>query len=209
MIKDELRGLDMYRAVFDALPSLVFVVDDDVKIYECNAAAENLLRAKSVSILRKRAGQVLHCLHASDVPAGCGRAEFCRNCVIRNAVTDAFGGNRVVRSRSRLEIVRDGSVIEIYALISAAPFMYSGKQLVLLVVEDISEIADLRQLIPICSVCKKVRDDTESWLRLESYFKDRWDVDFTHGLCPECHKAELAKLQVRSRDRQQDTKHQP
>jgi len=206
---DEIRGLDMYRAVFDALPSLVFVVDDDVKIYECNAAAENLLRAKSVSILRKRAGQVLHCLHATDVPEGCGHAEFCRNCVIRNAVTDAFGGNRVVRNRSRLEIVRDGSVIEIFALISAAPFMYSGKQLVLLVVEDISEIADLRQLIPICSVCKKVRDDTESWLRLESYFKDRWDVDFTHGLCPDCHKAELAKLQGRSRDRQQDTEHQP
>jgi hypothetical protein len=87
--------------------------------------------------------------------------------------------------------------------------MYNGKQLVLLVVEDISEIAELRQLIPICSVCKKVRDDTESWLRLESYFKDRWDVDFTHGLCPDCHKAELAKLQGRSKDRQQDTGNQP
>ncbi|MBN2106225.1 MAG: PAS domain-containing protein [Deltaproteobacteria bacterium] len=206
---DEIRGLDMYRAVFDALPSLVFVVDDDVKIYECNAAAENLLRAKSISVLRKRAGQVLHCLHATEVPEGCGRAEFCRDCVIRNAVGDASRGNRVVRSRTRLEIVRDGAVIEIFALISAAPFIYRGKPLFLLVVEDISEIAELRQLIPICSVCKKVRDDTESWLRLESYFKDHWDVDFTHGLCPDCHKAELAKLHGRSKDRKQDTEKQP
>lgn len=198
---DEKRGLNMYRAVFDALPSLVFVVDDDVKIYECNAAAENLLKAKITTVLRKPAGQVLHCLHAADVPEGCGYAEFCRDCVIRNAVTEAFHGNRVVRSRTRLEILSGGAVIEIYAFISATPFMYNGKQLVLLVIEDMSEIAELRQLIPICSVCKKVRDDTESWQRLESYFKDHWDVDFTHGLCPDCHKVELAKLKDRSKDR--------
>ena len=205
---DEIRGLDMYRAVFDALPSLVFIVDDDVRIYECNAAAENLLGAKSVTVLRKRAGQVLHCLHATDVPEGCGRAEFCRDCVIRNAVAEAFRGNRVVRSRTRLEIMSNGATIEIYALISATPFIYQKKSLVLLVVEDISEIAELRQLIPICSVCKKVRDDTESWLRLESYFKDHWDVDFTHGLCPDCHKNELAKLKDRMKDRQHDTEGQ-
>ena len=111
-----------------------------------------------------------------------------------------------MRSRTRLEIISNGVVIEIYAFISATPFIYGEKPLVLLVVEDISEIAELRQLIPICSVCKKVRDDTESWLRLESYFKDRWDVDFTHGLCPDCHKDALAKLQGRSRDRQRDTR---
>jgi hypothetical protein len=206
---DTIHGVDIYRAIFDALPSLVFVVDDDVRIYECNAAAENLLEAKSAAVLRKRAGQVLHCLHSTDVSEGCGRAEFCRGCVIRNAVTDAFGGNRVVRTRTRLEIVRKGAVVEIYAFISATPFIYSGKQLVLLVVEDMSEIAELRQLIPICSVCKKVRDDTESWLRLESYFKDRWDIDFTHGLCTDCHKAALEELKNRSKDSLNSKENQP
>ena len=209
MTMDEMRGEDMYRVVFDALPSLVFVVDDDVRIYECNAAAENLLGAKSLTVLRKRAGQVLHCLHATDVPEGCGRAEFCRNCVIRNAVTVAFRGNRVVRRRTRLEILSDDATIEIYALISATPFIYHEKQLVLLVVEDISELAELRRLIPICSVCKKVRDDTASWLRLENYFQEHWDVDFTHGLCPDCHKVELAKLKDRIKDRQNSPEDQP
>jgi PAS domain S-box-containing protein len=197
---DKIGSIDMYRAVFDALPSLVFVVDEDVRIYECNAAAENLLGAKSATVLRKRAGQVLHCLHSSDVPAGCGHAEFCGECVIRNAVAEACRGTRVVRSRTRLEIISNGATIEIYAMISATPFIYNEKALVLLVVEDISEIAELRQLIPICSVCKKVRDDSESWQRLESYFKDHWDVDFTHGLCPDCHKDALAKLKNRSKD---------
>jgi PAS domain S-box-containing protein len=206
---DEIRSLDMYRAVFDALPSLIFVVDDDVRIYECNAAAENLLGAKSATVLRKRAGQVLHCLHAADVPEGCGRAEFCRDCVIRNAVAEAFRGTRVVRSRTRLEVISNGATSELHALISAAPFTCNESALVLLVVEDISEIAELRQLIPICSVCKKVRDDTESWQRLESYFKDHWDFDFTHGLCPDCHKNELAKLKGPSKNSLNSKEDQP
>jgi len=185
---------DIYRLVFDALPALVFVVDEDVRIHECNAAAENLLGANSAAVLRKRAGQVLHCLHATDVPQGCGRAKFCQNCVIRNAVTEAFRGNRVVRRRTRLELLGGGDTIEIYGLISAAPFIYQKKPLVLLVVEDIGEIAELRRLISICAVCKKVRDETESWLRLESYFQEHWGVDFSHGLCPDCYKKELAKI---------------
>ena len=65
----------------------------------------------------------------------------------------------------------------------------------LLVIEDISEIAELQRMIPICSICKKVRDDKKSWFRLEAYFKDHWDVDFSHGYCPECYKSEMEKIE--------------
>ncbi len=60
--------------------------------------------------------------------------------------------------------------------------------------EDISEIAELRRMIPICSVCRKLRDEKDAWLRLEAYFKEHWEVNFTHGLCPGCHKIEMDKL---------------
>jgi hypothetical protein len=99
-----------------------------------------------------------------------------------------------VRRRTKLEIIRDGNKIEIYALITASPFRYKERSLVLLVIEDISEIAELKRMIPICSICKKVRDDKESWLRVEAYFKKHWDVDFSHGFCPECYKIETDKL---------------
>jgi uncharacterized Fe-S cluster-containing protein len=48
-------------------------------------------------------------------------------------------------------------------------------------------------MIPVCSICKKVRDDQESWSRFEAYFKEHWDVDFSHGYCPECFKKEMDK----------------
>jgi PAS domain len=186
-------GIDILRSVFDAMPSLIFVVDNDVRIQEYNAAAAELLLLKRPSVLKRRGGEVLNCLHAADVPEGCGRAPVCKECVIRNSVAEAFRGKRVVRRRKKLEILRDGRKIEIYALITASLFYYGERPLSLLVIEDISEMAELQRLIPICSICKKVRDDKESWSRLESYFKEHWDVDFSHGYCPECYKKEMEK----------------
>jgi len=188
-------GTDILRSVFDAIPSFIFVVDDDVRIQDYNAAAAELLLLQRSAVLKRRGGEVLDCLHASEVPEGCGRAPLCKDCVIRNSVAEAFQGNRVVRRRKKLEILRDGNKIEIYALITASPFYYKKRPLVLLVIEDISEIAELQRMIPICSICKKVRDDKKSWFRLEAYFKDHWDVDFSHSYCPECYKSEMEKIE--------------
>lgn len=186
---------DLLRTVFDVIPSLIFVVDDDVRIQEYNAAAAELLLDKREAILKRRGGEVLNCLHSIEVPEGCGRAPFCNNCVIRNSVTQAFQGDRVVRRRTKIEIIRDGNTFEIYALITVSSFRFKETPLVLLVIEDISEIAELQRMIPICSRCKQIRDEKEAWSRLEIYFKEHWDVDFSHILCPKCYKTDMDKLE--------------
>lgn len=107
---------------------------------------------------------------------------------------EAFQGNRVVRRRTRMELIRDGNKIEIYALITTSPFFWQNRSLALLVIEDISEIAELQRIIPICLACRKVRDDKESWIRVEAYFKNNWDVDFSHSYCPDCYEIEMNKL---------------
>lgn len=185
---------ELFRTVFDALPSLLFVVDQDVKIQEYNAAAAALLGTDPTTIVKRRAGDVLHCLHSTDVGEGCGRGPSCTDCVIRNAVQQAFQGDHIVRQHTRIELIRDQSQTEIFALVSASPFHFQDNPLVLLIIEDISEIVELRRLIPICAICKKVRNDQESWLQLEAYFKENWGVSFSHGLCPECYEKEKAKL---------------
>lgn len=191
---DEREKRDLLKTVFDALPSPVFVVDQDVRIQEYNSAASDLLRTESKTVLKRRAGEILNCIHSNEVPGGCGRSPSCKDCIIRNSVTEAFRGTRVVRRRTRIEIIRDADKIEIYALITASPFSFHARPLVLLVIEDISEIAELYRMIPICSVCGKVRDDKESWMRVEAYFNDNWGIDFSHGLCPDCYKTEMEKL---------------
>jgi hypothetical protein len=50
----------------------------------------------------------------------------------------------------------------------------------------LAEIKTLSGLIPICSWCKKIRDDKGYWTILEAYLNEHSGAQFTHGICPEC-----------------------
>ncbi len=48
------------------------------------------------------------------------------------------------------------------------------------------ELKILRGLIPMCSKCKKIRDDDGFWQRVDSYIERNSLITFTHGICPDC-----------------------
>ncbi len=50
------------------------------------------------------------------------------------------------------------------------------------------EIKTLSGLLPICAWCKKIRDDKGYWKMVDIYMADHLDVEFTHGICPDCLK---------------------
>ena len=54
--------------------------------------------------------------------------------------------------------------------------------------EALSKVKTLNSLLPICSSCKKIRDDKGYWNQIESYIAKHTDSLFTHGLCPDCAK---------------------
>ncbi len=58
-----------------------------------------------------------------------------------------------------------------------------------------AKIHELQELIPICSYCKKVRDDRNYWEQVESYISTRTGVQFSHGVCPQCYTKVIAQLE--------------
>ncbi len=52
----------------------------------------------------------------------------------------------------------------------------------------LSEIKQLRGILPICSYCKKIRDDTGYWKQIEYYIRDHSDAEFSHSICQDCAK---------------------
>ncbi len=54
--------------------------------------------------------------------------------------------------------------------------------------EAMAQIKRLRGLLPICANCKKVRDDQGYWQDVEVYIRNHTDVDFSHGICPDCFR---------------------
>lgn len=52
----------------------------------------------------------------------------------------------------------------------------------------LAEVKTLRGILPICSFCKKIRDDDGYWNQVEVYVKERSAADFSHSICPDCLK---------------------
>jgi hypothetical protein len=52
--------------------------------------------------------------------------------------------------------------------------------------QALAEVRTLRGLLPICSHCKKIRDDRGVWNVMEGYIQKHSDARFSHGLCPDC-----------------------
>jgi len=138
----------LLRQLLDAIPSYVFLVDRDVTILDYNAAAGAFLGVGRRRILRHRSGDVFHCLHSRDVTAGCGHGPFCKSCLVRGAVTEAFAGKKCVRRQVRMELWSGRAVKELHVLLTASPFTYQGHERVVLILEDIGGLDALRRLLP-------------------------------------------------------------
>ena len=54
--------------------------------------------------------------------------------------------------------------------------------------DALSQVKLLSGFLPICSSCKRIRDDKGYWNQIESYIRDHSEAEFSHGICPECAK---------------------
>jgi PAS domain-containing protein len=127
-----------HRMLFDAMPMPVFVVDEDVRILECNAAAARMFGPDKQAILKRRGGEVLHCVHAMKGSEGCGRTPVCPDCPVRKAVQAASHGRCVTRQKAQMEVVAGGKTTKVDLLISCSPFAYERSKFVLLILEGLN-----------------------------------------------------------------------
>jgi phosphoserine phosphatase RsbU/P len=57
------------------------------------------------------------------------------------------------------------------------------------------EVTQLQGLLPICSYCKKIRDDQNYWQSIESYFLAHTNMKFSHGVCAECFEVAMEQIE--------------
>jgi len=52
--------------------------------------------------------------------------------------------------------------------------------------DALDNVRRLSGLLPICSYCKRIRDDQDYWMQIDQYVAERSEAEFTHGICPTC-----------------------
>lgn len=68
--------------------------------------------------------------------------------------------------------------------------------------QALHEVQHLQNLLPICASCKNIRDDAGYWHQVEIYMRDHGRMEFSHGICPDCHAQMLVSLQELKRTKQ-------
>ncbi|HEY5999684.1 MAG TPA: CHASE domain-containing protein [bacterium] len=64
-----------------------------------------------------------------------------------------------------------------------------------------AQVKTLQGILPICSVCKKIRDDKDAWKQMETFISEHSDAVFSHGYCPDCAAKTMAEVRAFSKAR--------
>ncbi len=139
MNKGVLQRPQFLTHLFDAIPSMLLIVDKDARVVHLNAAAKKMYSAGMLHAYPESSGAIMSCVHAAETPGGCGNTKSCRSCVIRSTAKEASQGKKLYRQEAKMEVVHENGVRDAYIMITASPFVYENESLVLLIMEDVTE----------------------------------------------------------------------
>jgi len=208
---------ERFRSVIDNIAVGVSVISPDLKILSLNATMKKWFPRIEVS-------QKPVCYEAFNDPPG---KEVCSYCPTVKTLNDGKRHESVTTTPA-------GDGFRSYRVISSPLFDKDGKIIAAIeLVDDITErtraekelrrysselersnkalqdaLADVRTLggmLPICSSCKKIRDDKGYWNQIESYVSEHSGAEFSHGICPECEKKVYEELNILTKERKLPT----
>lgn len=185
MDNDQLK----FRTIFEHSPLAIMYTDAEGTITTCNENASKLFGAPKEKLI------------------GFSYLSI-RDNIMRNAIAEALSGKRSRFEGEYLTVTgnvltqmsanfspaidSDGSVsgvIGIFEDITERKLVEKDRERLIRELKDaLSKIKTLSGLIPICASCKRVRDDKGYWSQIEAYIRDHSQIDFSHGLCPDCAK---------------------
>jgi HAMP domain-containing protein len=150
--------------------------------------------ALSIAVLiiavRLARGMSLPLVELSEAAGEIANGEYGRKVKIRSrdeigALEKSFNEMSVKLREARSQL--EHKVNELHTEIMERKIVEAEKERLIAELRSaVNEIKTLKGIIPICSSCKKIRDDKGYWKQLEVYIRDHSDAEFSHGFCPEC-----------------------
>jgi PAS domain S-box-containing protein len=184
-----------FRAVFDSAGIGIAISALDGSLLECNPALERMLGYERGELQGQSLGRIAH---PDDLAL---QRDHVRR-VLAGAQTKGFSterryvrkDRRIVWGRITATLVRDTKGNPQYGLglvediTERKASEQERERLLSKVQEAMANVKTLSGFVPICSSCKKIRDDRGFWIQIEQYLAYHTGVQFSHGICPDCLK---------------------
>jgi hypothetical protein len=175
-------------ALLDALPSPAFIMGADAAVLEANRSARLWLGDGAGSALGLPPGDVLHCIFPHDSRGACGTTELCPSCGLRRSIEAVLAGRPAPRRVAHMTLRTAERAEDHWFLVSASRLALEGRDLVLVVLEDVSQLVELRELLPLCPGCGAQREATDPLAQARSFLRRHPDFLLADELCAECRQ---------------------
>ncbi len=181
-----------YLTIFESLAPPVILTDTEGRVENLNYAASRLFRGSHSP------GSVYYGESGEHAPISWLELELAmfRDCCDENLTFEKTlqqeDGDRVfeVKFARMLDVSKKSvGITVILNEITPRKKAQAEREAVIQKLEEaLEKIQTMAGLIPICAGCKKVRKDSGYWEQIETYVTEHADVQFSHGMCPECVK---------------------
>jgi PAS domain S-box-containing protein len=140
-VKELERERNNMEAVFNAAQVGMLLIDENGALTRVNQVAAQLIEKNVTDVLGRQLGDGLCCIHAASVTAGCGYAEACPACPIRNAFSAVLSTGDAIREvEMSARLIINGKERNLYFLVSASPIVLNSRNFVLLILTRIDEL---------------------------------------------------------------------
>jgi PAS domain S-box-containing protein len=183
-----------YKTIFQNLPFIAFTLDRKGRIVEGNPYTEKVMGMKLKQVKGKGFFE-LGLLDKKNIFKAI--REFKKNLsgkVTGKTIYEIWKKNNKKLSIELIGIPlqKEGIVYEVLDvgqdITEQLRITREREKLIYELKESLDKINTLKGLLPICPVCKKIKDDEGYWHQVENYLNDHSDVEFSHAICPECFK---------------------
>lgn len=176
----ELRQSESFAdALFEYNPATTVVVDAEGRVMRCNAAKRNTRdRQPRPGDIMYRDYAAGHAIDMHQELMACMRRGLTRN------YPQMVYGDKIIRIT--ISPFPGGALIISQDITDQFRAERDREKLIRELRRALDEVQALRELLPICASCKKIRDDKGYWSTIEDYFSHRSGIDFSHTMCPEC-----------------------
>ena len=179
----------LFREVLDAVPCMLALWGSDQRCLYANHAYERWFGVKSDALVGRTLEDLLGPIYPLNRPhiEAALRGEPQQ---FEREIPDPAGGPSRHSLANYLPKIVDGVVAGFYAHVTdVTPLKQAENELrrAKQQAEDASQhVNELRELLPVCAWCHRIRDDEGYWRTVDQYFAKRPDVQLTHGICTNC-----------------------
>jgi PAS domain-containing protein len=175
-------------ALLDAFPSLAFIVDASVTVLEANRSARQWLGDRIGTQLGQPLGSTFQCIFPRNSRGDCGTTDFCPSCVLRRSIEAALSGKPAPRRLAHMIVGPDGQPEDRWFQVSASPIELADRNFALVVLEDATQLVELREILPLCPGCGASRESSDLLAQARVFLRKHPDFLRADELCTECRQ---------------------